>query len=213
MAAMEHRDNQMPEKAPTRNWVFPKAITDDEPEDAPPRVTLCSLPPAEANELCARLERNGIPCDSFSAARNCDDATQRRLVTITVAESDLTAAQSIQAGDEPEVTPQDREFEAEMAARRIEGFICPKCNKVTLENLRLPAGWFVVRNWCVFIVLSPIVLAILYRLAPLSLLAEIADTAPYIWIAIWISTAFLLLWILVGAREKCCTQCGWRSDE
>jgi hypothetical protein len=209
---MNPREKQTSESSKKAKWVFPGTLPADECDtcnDAAPPSALCSLPAPEAADLCVRLESNGIPCERAWDTSDTNLATEQRLVIVTVAESDLATAQSIYAGNEPEITPAECELEAEMARDRIESFICPKCNKVTLENLGVSPGWATLRNWCWFLALFPVVLAVLHGISPLPLLAQIAKLVD-VWIPIWIAAVVLLVWILVGVhRDKRCTQCEW----
>ena len=205
-------------EAARKKWVFPRDLNNDKEQDdadeADSQVMLCSLPSNDALALCTRLESNGIACDGVQKSESGDVPIEQQLIDVMVAEADLHRAREIRDTTEPEHDGEDEAFEKEVAEINADNWICPKCRKRALEILPLSDGWKLVRNWCIGLVVLPIVVAFCWDMVPRSDLKEWAESVPLLWVLAWALCAMALMWIfLLVRRHKLCTECGWRSDE
>src|SRR6266478_693438 len=115
LGSMAEDDGEKPADG-KRQFVFPKRITGEEPdEEDVPVAILCSVPLGEAAGFCARLEAEGIPCGARESAVSDGLTSGAPHADILVREEDVEVAREILVrppeGDEtPEQSAAD--FEA-----------------------------------------------------------------------------------------------------
>src|SRR5579884_1204324 len=152
-------------------FVFPAPIgsrdREEEEEAEPAYVVLCVVSSADAPEVCARLESEGIPC-SVSRNRNADGEAESETppVEILVREPELDLAREVlRRPDRPaqELAEED-EFERWSEERCVENWICPRCRRRSLVLLPLSRGWRNVRNGFLYLLILPVATVLLLSL-------------------------------------------------
>jgi hypothetical protein len=196
-------------------WVFPAPLPgqpDEDEEEAPDSlVELCTIPVAEAESTCARLESEGIPCHIEEDGADETSPTDAGSVTVQVREEDLERAQAVLAGEVEEPDEDERELQRAREERLAANWICPKCRDHTLEILPLPEAWRKVRRVAVVMLFGPLLLMALAWAIPISLFMAANDFLSG-WQPWLLVVSVSLLWAAsLVRREKQCTDCGWCS--
>lgn len=158
-------------------------------------VTLCSLPPLEAELARAKLEARGIKCFVIDHTMASTHPFIAPLVRLQVAEADLNCAHDILA--EPSVKAAEGEYVDEP-------WRCPMCHRKSIELMPLPPRQRLLRISCVLILFLPVLMQ-----------AFRVDPRLELWLyGGWIVVvAGLLVVVTMHRRGRLCTQCGWQAEQ
>jgi hypothetical protein len=214
-------NSETPEQSPVGKgpWVFPgphaaPAQENFEPDDE--WVVLCTVPVADAREICERLESEGIPCEATEASAEATIETSEGDVeqsNVVVHAEDLELAQDALQSPSIADEVEDVESDEDREKRFLAAWKCPKCGRQNLQLLPLSEGWRQVRVGCFIVVLVPIVISVLAWTMPTREVKRALDGLPDWWPFGWILIVGGLALALSRAhRGKRCNECGWESS-
>jgi len=212
----------LPDVPVDERWSFPlprEAPESDEADDAEAApVLLCTVPAAEAEALCARLESEGIPCFlGHEVEGGPSPAPGGGQVAVLVGAFELTAARELLAGAPPGDASNagdadELAFEQELEERDVEDWICPLCRERTLELLPVPTGWRRVRKASVAVIGLLLLGMALVCVMPFPRREGDSHCLGEVWpVALVLALAVLICSVVFAPQEKRCTKCGWRT--
>jgi hypothetical protein len=194
------------------------AIAEDEPEESDEidYAVLCSVPAAEVQSFCRRLEREGVPCAYEPDCEQEDKLPEQRVYRVLVESSELDRAREIIAEkrDPAERAAEEEAYERHIQARGVEDWICPVCQRRTLNPVPMTPRMRWIRRLLVISIAVPILTALLIWATDAEKLLGDPLPLPDHWHVYWIGVvAFFGCALAAGSTHRRCRKCGWTTGD